>query len=110
MERVTVYRSRRCGRTMTFLRLSADFDHVRIKITDKHHACDLYLIFRRDAIKQLWDQLQEELNNRRNRLNRTITLQKHFQNILLLQDSIDETKTIIQGHIDSVLLEGNEIY
>ena len=36
-------------------------------------------------------------------------LQKIFQNILLLKDSVDETKKIIQEHIDSELLEGPEI-
>jgi hypothetical protein len=62
--------------------------------------------FSRNEIKELWDELHEELKKRRNRLNRTIELQKIFQNILLLQDSIDETSKILAGHIDSVLLEG----
>lgn len=63
-------------------------------------------IFSRDEIKALWETLQKELDERRKRLNRTIELQKIFQNIILLNDSIEENKKIIQSHVDSNLLEG----
>ena len=66
----------------------------------------LTLIFSRDEIKALWETLQKELDERRKRLNRTIELQKIFQNIILLNDSIEENKKIIQSHVDSNLLEG----
>ena len=76
------------------------------RMTSRDLKSNINSIFSRDEIKALWETLQKELDERRKRLNRTIELQKIFQNIILLNDSIEENKKIIQSHVDSNLLEG----
>ena len=48
----------------------------------------------------------QKLDARRARLDRTIALQKIFQSIILLNDSIDETKDSLEMNQGSNMIEG----
>ena len=48
----------------------------------------------------------KKLDARRARLDRTIALQKIFQSIILLNDSIDETKDSLEMNQGSNMIEG----
>ena len=66
-----------------------------------------FFVFRRDEISAAWEELLDSLKKRRDRLERTIILQKIFQAITILGDSIDETKTALQMAQGSLFIEGN---
>ena len=48
----------------------------------------------------------QKLDARRARLDRTIALQKIFQSIILLNDSIDETKDSLEMNQGTNMIEG----
>ena len=64
------------------------------------------MTLRRDEIVKLWEELLQKLDARRARLDRTIALQKIFQSIILLNDSIDETKDSLEMNQGSNMIEG----
>lgn len=66
-----------------------------------------FFVSRRDEISAAWEELLDSLKKRRDRLERTIILQKIFQAITILGDSIDETKTALQMTQGSLFIEGN---
>ena len=66
-----------------------------------------FFVFRRDEISAAWKELLDSPKKRRDRLERTIILQKIFQAITILGDSIDETKTALQMAQGSLFIEGN---
>ena len=64
--------------------------------------------FSRDEINASWEELLANLKKRRDRLDRTILLQKIFQAINLLGDSIDETRNALEMAQGSLFIEGKQ--
>ena len=55
-----------------------------------------YLFCRKDLILQLWEQLLELLKRRRSRLEKSMKLQRIFQEMINAIDWMDEIKVVIQ--------------
>ena len=55
-----------------------------------------YLFCRKDLILQLWEQLLELLKHRRSRLEKSMKLQRIFQEMINAIDWMDEIKVVIQ--------------
>lgn len=55
-----------------------------------------YIFCRKDLILQLWEQLLELLKRRRSRLEKSMKLQRIFQEMINAIDWMDEIKVVIQ--------------